>query len=45
MQGVDEFEKAQEEREFIRAVVQDLMDIKVGDELELNEVKKKLGTE
>ena len=43
VQGVEEFEKDQEEREFIRAVAQGLMDIKVGNELELDEVKKKLG--
>jgi prevent-host-death family protein len=43
MQGLDEFEKNQEEREFMKAITQGLMDIKEGNELELDEVKKKLG--
>ncbi len=43
MQGLDEFEKNQEEREFMKAITQGLMDIKEGNELKLDEVKKKLG--
>jgi prevent-host-death family protein len=43
MQGLDEFEKNQEEREFMKAITQGLMDIKEGKELDLDEVKKKLG--
>ena len=43
VQGLDEYEKNEEERAFMRAVSQGLMDIKEGKELELNEVKKRLG--
>ncbi|HEY8037078.1 MAG TPA: type II toxin-antitoxin system Phd/YefM family antitoxin [Methylobacter sp.] len=43
VQGLDDFEKNEEERSFMKAVAQGLMDIKEGKELELNEVKKKLG--
>ncbi len=43
VQGLDDYEKNNEEREFMRAVAQGLLDIKEGNELELNEAKKKLG--
>ena len=43
VQGLDEYEKNEEERIFLKAVSQGLMDIKEGNELELDEVKKKLG--
>ena len=43
MQGLDEYEKNEEERKFIKAIAQGLMDIKEGKELKLNEVKKRLG--
>ena len=43
VQGLDEYEKKEEEREFMKAVAQGLMDIKEGKEQELEEVKKKLG--
>ncbi len=43
VQGLDDYEKNNEERDFMRAVAQGLMDIKEGQELELEEVKKKLG--
>ena len=43
VQGVDEYEKYEEEREFMKAVARGLMDVREGDELELSEVKKKLG--
>ena len=43
VQGLDEYEKKEEERAFMKAVSQGLMDIKEGKELELSEVKKRLG--
>ena len=43
IQGLEEYEKNNEEREFLKAVAQGLMDIKEGDELSLGEAKKKLG--
>ncbi len=43
VQGLDEYEKNEEERAFMKAVAQGLMDVREGNELELNEVKKKLG--
>ncbi len=43
VQGLDDYEKNEEERLFMRAVAQGLMDIKEEKVLELNEVKKKLG--
>ena len=43
VQGLEEYEKNNEEREFLRAIAQGLMDIKEGDELSLSEAKKKLG--
>ena len=42
VQGLDEYEKNEEQREFMKAITQGLMDIKEGNELELDEVKKKL---
>ena len=43
VQGLEEYEKNNEAREFLKAVAQGLMDIKEGDELSLGEAKKKLG--
>ena len=43
VQGLDEYEKSEEERAFIKAVAQGLVDIKEGNTLALAEVKKKLG--
>lgn len=43
VQGLDEYEKNVEERAFLQAVAQGLIDIKEGNELSLNEAKKKLG--
>jgi prevent-host-death family protein len=43
VQGLDEYEKHEEERAFLKAVAQGMMDIKEGNELSLNEVKKRLG--
>ncbi len=45
VQGLEEYEKSEEERAFMRAVAIGLMDVREGKELELNEVKKKLGIE
>lgn len=45
MQGLEEYEKNEEEREFIKAVAAGLMEVREGKELELDEVKKKLGIE
>jgi hypothetical protein len=43
VQDLDDFEKNQEERAFMKAVAQGLMDVKNGNVLELSEVKTKLG--
>ena len=43
VQGLEEYEKNSEEREFLKAIAQGLMDIKEGNELSLDEAKKKLG--
>ena len=43
VQGLDEYENKEEEHAFMKAVSQGLMDIKEGKELELSEVKKRLG--
>jgi len=43
LQGLEEYEKNNEEREFLRTIAQGLMDIKEGNELSLDETKKKLG--
>ena len=45
VQGIEEYEKNEEEREFMKAVATGLMEIREGKELELDEVKKKLGIE
>ena len=45
VQGLDDYERNEEEREFMRAVAQGLMDIKEGNELGLDEVKKRLGVD
>lgn len=45
VQGLSEFESAQEEREFMRAVVAGLADLEAGRELPLGEVKRRLGIE
>ena len=42
VQGVDEYEKNENKLEFMKAITQGLMDIKAGDTLELDEVKKRL---
>jgi len=43
VQGLDEYEAQEEEREFMRAVAQGLTEIKEGKEFSLDEVKEKLG--
>ena len=43
VQGLEEYEKNAEEKEFMKAVAQGLMEIKEGAEQDLDKVKKKLG--
>ena len=43
VQGLEEYEKNEEEKEFMKAVAQGLMEIKEGAEQDLDGVKKKLG--
>lgn len=43
VQDLDDYEKNQEERVFMKAVTQGLMDVKNGNIMELSEVKTKLG--
>ena len=43
VQGLAEYESLEEERAFMRAVTQGLMEVKEGKEQSLDEVKKKLG--
>jgi len=45
IQALDEYEENQEEREFMKAVAAGLMEVREGEELELDEVKEKLGIE
>ena len=45
VQGLHEYEAAQEEREFMRAVVAGLADIEAGRIMTLDEVKRSLGLE
>ncbi len=45
VQGLAEFEAAQEERDFMRAVVAGLADIEAGRVIPLDEVKRSLGLE
>ena len=45
MQGLEEYEKNEEERGFMKAVAAGLMEVREGNEMELGEVKKKLGIE
>jgi prevent-host-death family protein len=45
VQGLSEFEAAQEEREFMRAVVAGLTDLEAGREVPLEDVKRRLGLE
>jgi prevent-host-death family protein len=43
VQDLDDFEKSQEERAFMKAVAQGLLDVKNRNVLEISEVKAKLG--
>ncbi len=43
VQALDDFEAAEEERDFMRAVVQGLLDLEAGREVDLPEVKARLG--
>lgn len=43
MQGLEEYENHEEERAFIKAIAQGLMEVKEGKVQSLNEAKKKLG--
>ena len=43
VQGLDEYEKLEEERQFVKAVARGLMDIREGNEFGLDEAKKSLG--
>jgi len=45
VQGLEEYEKNEEERAFMKAVATGLMDIREGKELTLDEVKSKIGVE
>jgi len=45
VQGLEEFEKNAEERKVMKAVTEGLIEIKEGNELELDDVKRKLGIE
>jgi len=42
VQGLAEYEESQETREFMKAIAQGLIEIKEGNELELDDVKNKL---
>lgn len=43
VQNLEDYEKDQEERAFMKAVAQGMMDVKIGRVMELAEVKAKLG--
>jgi len=43
VQGLEEYENLEEERAFMKAITQGLVDIKEGKEQSLEDVKKKLG--
>lgn len=45
VQDIGEFERIEEERELMRAVVQGLCDLETGQEVPLAEAKKRLGIE
>ena len=43
VQSLEEYENLEEEREFMKAVTQGLMEVKAGKELNLKDAKRKLG--
>ena len=45
VQGLEEYEKNQEELAFVKAIAQGLIDIKEGKTLNLDDAKKRLGIE
>jgi len=45
VQGIEDYEKNEEELQFIKAVATGLMDIRKGREMDLKDVKNKLGLE
>ena len=45
VQALDEYEKNEEERAFLRALAKGMMDVKEGREMSLSEVMEKLGIE
>ena len=45
VQALDEYEKNEEERAFLRAIAKGMMDVKEGKEMPLSEVLEKLGIE
>ena len=45
VQSVEEFEAADEERAFMRAVIEGFVDVKKGREVSLTDVKSRLGVE
>ena len=45
VQSVAEYEAAEEEREFMRAVVQGIADVEAGREVSIEEVRARLGVE
>jgi len=45
VQALDEYEKNEEERAFLRAIAKGMMDVKEGKELSLGELREKLGIE
>jgi len=45
VQGLEDYEFKEEEREFMKAVAAGLVEIREGREVELDEVKKRLGIE
>ena len=45
VQALDEYEKNEEERAFLRAIAKGMMDVKEGKEMPLSELLEKLGIE
>ena len=45
VQGLEEFEKSEEERSFVKAIAQGLLEVKEGKTVDLDEAKKRLGIE
>ncbi len=43
VQGLDDYESLNEELAFVKAITQGLMEIKEGDTVNINDVKKRLG--